>query len=345
VASVLALCSHYFAVFLIIGEGLVLLRSLRPRRRVLAALAAPALVGLILAPLAIAQEHAGPENLSRSRALVVRAGQALVDFVASVEPGQLTGSVAIDAVPMLAAAGAAALLVTAIVLVIRTGRSRERSAAARIGFVAATSFALPMALAAAGFDFVEARKVLIGSVTPLLVLVAIGLGSRRAGRVGALGTAAGATIFAGVLAVVLTTGQMQRANWRAAARAVGPADESRVFVVASSGQVPLAYYLHAADFRPGKGRGRIRAREIDTVGKDYAADPPGDGFRLVTVERVAGSFWVRRYRSPAPTLVTAREVGGNRILDEPSLDLANRAPHSAFAARPRPTAGRGIPRA
>jgi len=148
-----------------------------------------------------------------------------------------------------------------------------------------------------------------------------------------------------VLAAVLMTGQMQRANWRAAARVVGPADESRVLVVASSGQVPLAYYLHATDFRPGKGRARIRAREIDTVGKDYAADAPGHGFRLVTVERVAGSFWVRRYRSPAPTLVTAREVGGNRILDEPSLDLANRAPRSAFAARPRPTAGRGIPRA
>jgi len=45
-ASVLSLCSYYFAVFLIIPEGLWLLRSTRPRRRAIGAIAGTAIAGL-----------------------------------------------------------------------------------------------------------------------------------------------------------------------------------------------------------------------------------------------------------------------------------------------------------
>jgi mannosyltransferase len=330
--STLALCSHYFAVFLIVPEGLLLVISIRPRRWALAAVAATGVVGLSLAPLAVGQES-GPTNLFRLEPLALRAGQALLDFVVSVEPSPLVGSPAIDAVQILAGLGAAVMLAIAIVIVARRGASRERRAAVRVGVVAALSFGLPVLLAVAGHDFVEPRKVLIGSVVPLLVLAAVGLGARRAGRVGLVGAAAGAVIFTGVLAAVYESGQMQRLDWRGAAAAIGPARQSRLLVVASSGQVPLAYYLHAADFRAHKGRGRIRAMQIDTLGRDPEVDPPGRGFRLVGLQHIAGTFWLHRYQASSPRLVTAAQVSGNRLLNEPSLDLANRVPNPTLVVR------------
>ncbi len=353
-SSTLALGSHYFAVFLIVPEALVLARAVRPRRRALAAIALPGLVGAMLVPLAVAQEGAGPANLFRSRPLVVRAGQALLDFVASVEPSPFTGGWAVGAVQALAGAGAVALLVAALALVLRRGSPPERRAAAALGLVAGASFALPLLVAAAGLDYVEPRKVLIGSVVPLLGLTGVAFGCRRAGKAGFAGAVTGLAIFAGVLVAVFAAGPMQRPDWRAVAAAIGPARSSRVLVVAASGQVPLAYYLHAQEFGPRGRTGRILAPEIDTLGRDYAARSPGHPFRLVRLERVAGSFWLRVYRAPRPLPISAREVRGDRVLDEPSLDLANRVPGAGLrAARasgprrrtPRP-AGRGpAPRA
>jgi hypothetical protein len=340
-ASVLALCSYYFAVFLIIPEGILLVRSFRPRSRAFAAVAANGAVGLALVPLAVAQEHGGHLDLFTSRPLIDRAGQALLDFVASVEPQPFTGTTAVDMVQVLTGAGIGLIFAWGLVNVARRGLPIERRAAIRVGFIAAASFGLPLALAAAGFDFVEPRKVLIGSVVPLLVLGSIGLGSLEARKVGLAGAMAGAAIFAGVLVAVYVSGQMQRINWRGAANEIGQASQSRVLVVPSSGQVPLAYYLHAKDFRPSTRPREIRVAAIDTLGIRYAADKPAPRFRLVRLERVAGSFWLRRYRAPAPRLITAQAVSGGRVLDEPSLNLFNRVPRPTYAGRrplgaPRP---------
>src|SRR5436190_6074761 len=54
-ASVVSVCSYYFAIFLIVPEGLWLLHSTRPRRAAIAAVAATAVAGLALVPLAVAQ--------------------------------------------------------------------------------------------------------------------------------------------------------------------------------------------------------------------------------------------------------------------------------------------------
>jgi mannosyltransferase len=338
--SVLALCSHYFAAFLVIPEGLMLACTVRPRRPAIAAVAMTAVAGLALAPLAYVQEGGGRGNLFTSHPVGFRAEQALLDFVAGIEPPPLAGNPAVDWVQIFAAVAGALLLIAAIVLVARRGRMLERLAATRVGVVAAASFGLPLLLALAGFGFVEPRKVLIGSVVPLLILAGIGFGARRAGRLGLAAAGATSMLFVGVLAAIYVSGRMQRPNWRAAAQAIGPAHQSRVLVVANNGQVPLAYYLHASDFRPEQRRAPIRAAIIVTLGRSYAISPPGRGFRLVELRHVAGSFWLRRYRAPRPLRIDSLDVRPGRLLHESSLALYNIVPHRAAAPVRRPLPNR-----
>jgi mannosyltransferase len=327
VTSALALCSHYFAVFLIVPEGLLLVRAIRPRRAAIRAVALTALVGLALLPLAYIQQSGPRADAFTSQALSARAGQAALDFVASVEPGPGAGSTAVDVLQMSAGAVGGALVLLGIATVIRTGRRRERAAATRAGLVAAISFGLPLVLALAGLDFVEPRKVLIGSVVPLLVFAAIAFESARLKRIGVTAAAACLALFVGVNASVYVSAQMERANWRAAANVIGPATRSRVVVVTNKAQEPLAYYLHTADFRPGHGPAQIRTREIDTVGQSRAVSPPGDSFRMTSVQHVAGEFWLRRFRSATPRAVSSAQVRSGRVLGGASRALAN-APSS-----------------
>jgi hypothetical protein len=121
-------------------------------------------------------------------------------------------------------------------------------------------------------------------------------------------------LFVGVVASVYVSAQMERPDWRAAAEAIGPATRSRVLVVTSNGREPLAYYLHSKDFKPGSRPGRIRTGEIDTLGKSRAVSPPRGGFRLTSVQHLAGGFWLRRFRSPTPQIVSSAQVRSGRIL-------------------------------
>src|SRR4029079_11449264 len=132
--------SHYFAVFLIVPEGLLLIRAIRSRRAAISAVASTAIVGLALLPLAYVQQSGGRADLFTSQSLSARAGQAVLDFVASVEPAPSAGSTAIDHLQMAAGTVAAALLLVAIATVIRMERSPQRAGATRAGLIAASSF-------------------------------------------------------------------------------------------------------------------------------------------------------------------------------------------------------------
>ncbi|OLE38832.1 MAG: hypothetical protein AUG48_00765 [Actinobacteria bacterium 13_1_20CM_3_68_9] len=340
-ASVVSVCSYYFAVFLIVPEGLWLLHSTRARRAAIAAVAATAVAGLALVPLAVAQASGSHSDHFTSHSLFARAAQALLDFVASVEPAPLTGSAVVNAVQILAAIGAAAVLAVGIAIVARRGAPGERRAAACAGVVAATSFLLPFPVAAAGLDFIEPRKVLIGSVVPLLALGGVALGARRAGRLGLASAAAGVAIFAGVGAAVHVNRQMQRPDWRAAAQAIGPAS-GRVLVVARNGEAPLAYYLHARDVRPNLAPAGIEVPEIETISRGYATPPPGRGFKLVEIRHVAGSFWLRSFRAPKPLAIGPAELSGYRILHRSGRPLPSEEIRASSQSRggPMPIASR-----
>jgi 4-amino-4-deoxy-L-arabinose transferase-like glycosyltransferase len=318
-ASGLAICSHYFAAFVVGAQGLWLAMRGWPRRGPIVALGATAAVGLALIPLAIAQEGTGRRNLFAGLSLARRAADTLFGYLASQEPGAFGGSRSI--LHFREAVVVAGLVLAAIAawLLWRRATARERSGALVVAGAGAAAIAVPFALAAVGVDFVDPRNM-IGSLVPFLVAAGIGLGCRGAGRLGTAAAIAAVLLFGVVLAAVYESGQLQRPDWRGAAAAMGAPSGPRVLVVARNGNEPIAYYRNAREFRPPHFHGE-RVNEIDVLSKRLVISPPGHGFRLVAKQGLAPCCVLWRYRAPRRTLVRPGEVADNRVLHEPSSVL------------------------
>jgi mannosyltransferase len=321
-ASALAVCSHYFAVFVVIPEGLWLMAATAGRRRAILAVAGTAAVGLALLPLAVAQEGSGRSNRFTEQSLLWRARETGLNFVASEEPGWLAGNQSVDDLQRTATLLGVALAIGAVVLLVRWGLPVERRGAALAAGVGGVAVALPFALAVVGIDFIDTRN-LIGSLIPLLVAGGIAFGVRSARPLGLAGAIGAASLFAAVLVAMYMSAQMQRNDWRGAAEAIGPPNGPRVLVVPKNGDDGLVYYLQARKFQRGRFRRGLRVREIDVLSKAFTVSPPGRGFRLVEQRGLAPSFILRRYRSPRPVRIRFPDVAGRQVLMERSKVLAD----------------------
>ncbi|HLH14605.1 MAG TPA: glycosyltransferase family 39 protein [Solirubrobacteraceae bacterium] len=313
--SSLDLLTHYFALFLFVPEAAMLVRRLGARRT-----AAPAgvvvLVGVALAPLALAQRRSGTSKWIEEASLVSRVGETVKLFLVGLY-GPLE---------VLTGALAGLLALGALALLLRRGAPRERSRARDAAIVAASGLAIPLALAAVhAIDVFDGRNV-IAAWAPSAVLVAAGLGARRAGRAGML---LGLGLCAVSLAVVAATELIpayQRDDWRGAAQALGSAGSGRVIVTENLGSVPLSIYLGPIRGVYGK---RVRTRELDFVGlrvrhtfgspspPAVPTEPP-PGFRLAGVER-SEAFAVSRFLASTPTRVSSAAL--RRMLGEPHADI------------------------
>ena len=322
VASALALASHYFAVFLIGPQAVLLLLADQRRRGTIAAVAAIAALGLALVPLAVAQEGSDRRNGFTQLSVAGRAGETLLNYVASEEPAPLAGSSSVDLVQVGAGIGGALLLVLAVGLVANRGSPEEKHGALVVGLAGGAAIVVPIFLAIVGIDFLNPRN-LIGSVVPLLVVAGLGFGAQRAGRAGIAAALAGCVLFSGVLAAVYASVQMQRPDWRGAARSIGPPSGPRVLVVPHNGDDPLAYYLNAQKFKPSRFPRGVRVREIDVVSTRTEITPPRHGFRLVREEGLAPLFVLRQFRAAQPRRVQVDQVSGDRVLHERSSALVD----------------------
>ncbi len=318
-ASALAVCTHYFAVFLIAPEAIWLVVGRTHRRQAILTVAAVIAVGLALIPLAIAQEGGGRRNGFTEIPLASRVGETALNYVASEEPAPFAGSGKIDAVQGVAAAGGALLLLTALGLILARASPAEKRAATVAGVLGAAAIVVPLLLVVVGIDFINPRN-LIGSLVPLLILVAVGFASAGAGRLGWIASLGGCLLFAGVLVAVNVSAQMQRPDWRGAAEALESSANASVFVVPRNGDDPLAYYLgaHQPDHR---GPRRIRTREIEVLSTNYRVKRPPGPFKLVHEEGLAPTFLLWVYQAPHPVTVRPLELAGNKVLSERSSVL------------------------
>jgi mannosyltransferase len=310
--SALALCSHYFAVFLIIPEGLVLIAPPASRRRALVAVGAIAVVGLALLPLAIAQEG-NKGDVTSNGALASRIGGSALRFVASEEPRNSDASAAVEDFRLGVGILAASLIAIAALVLVRFGTSRDKHGAALAASIGAAAFLTPCALALIGPDFIVSRNM-IGALVPLVVAagIAFSVPGRRA--VAALCGAGTVALSAVVLVAVYSNAQMQRVDWRPAARAVAPLRSPTVFVLPRVASNLLAYYLHAREISdPGFARG-IWTRRIDVVsrfGNPFAASPP-PAFKPAARQTIPPDFTLRRYEAPYAVRLAPRKVASRR---------------------------------
>ncbi len=298
-ASALALATHYFAAFLVLPEAVWLAAAPPTRRAAAPALAAVAVAGLALLPLALHQSSLDLASFIKGESLPFRVAQAgknlLVGFDSPLE--RELAAVAV----LIALAGAAGVFAWA--------RGRERAGGHVALALGLLVVGLPVVLAAAGVDYLDSRNVLPAWI-PLMTVVAAGL--LPAGRTGVAALVLlGLLGLAGVIGVAVTP-KWQREDWRGMAHALGPATEPRVIITPATGRRPLDLYLGRP---PARRTGGAVVREIALlypVRRQSFTDPlppprlatsaPG-GFTLAR-RRVTDSYAIAVLRAPRPVPVS-----------------------------------------
>ncbi|HWO83170.1 MAG TPA: glycosyltransferase family 39 protein [Solirubrobacterales bacterium] len=304
VFSFLALATHYFAVFPLVAEVILLAR--RRGRAIFSGLWIVGVAVVLLAPLAIHQMSYGHAEWIGKFTLGHRMGEAAITFMVG-ETGDIIGRTETVGPALLPLA----LVAAAFALLLWRGTRAERRAAFVPFAVAAVTVGIPLALAllSAGKDFVLARN-LLPALVPLLVAVAVALSVERARR---LGTAIAVVLAAYSLAFCIWASAdpaLQRPDWRAVAHHLGEPDGPRATITWVLGEAPLRFYLStgAIQLKASEGYDWL-VREVTFVSMGEAPPPPrrllGPGFRQTGAEDV-GPLFIRRYRLPGPELAPLR---------------------------------------
>jgi uncharacterized membrane protein len=304
VFSALALATHYFAVFPLVAETVLLAR--RRGRAIFSGLWIVALAIVLLAPLAIHQMSYGHAEWIGKFSLGHRVAEVGITYMVG-ETGDIIGR-SEQWPPALVPL---ALVAAAFLLLLARGSRSERRAAFVPVVVVAAAVGIPLLLAIffTGKDFVLARN-LLPALVPRLVAVAVALSTERARR---LGIAIAAVLVAYSLAFSIhasTSPELQRPDWRAVADHLGEPDGPRATVTWVLGEAPLRFYLStgAIQLKASEGYDWL-VREIAFVSMGETPPPPprllGPGFRETGAENV-GPLFIRRYRVAGPELVPLR---------------------------------------
>ena len=288
VLSGLAIATHYFAAFLVAAEAALLVAAHPRLRRIYAACAGPAAMGLALMPLAVVQASHRHVGWIGTIALEERIGDAAWRLTSPSVPSTWAGAIGSPDVPYAWLAGVVVLGAAAVALLAR-GSRRERLGGALALSVAAAAILVPAWLSAAADAFAGGRgdlfldRNVLGAWVPLTVFVAAGLTARRTG---VLGPACLGLLVAGSLAVVLAgvaVPELQRDDWRHVADAV----PSRALVAVYPRYQSAALVRQRPDLEPLVGSARADTIVVVLAGFDSLPDTfriPG-GFARTGTER------------------------------------------------------------
>jgi mannosyltransferase len=313
-SAVLALLSHYFAVFLLVPMVAWLLRERSTRRACLPAVCLIALTGLALVPLISAQGGHGTQWIGRW-ALSARL-QAIPQYYLTGYSGAPLGHGVelLVALPILAGLGFGLWRMSAPgnsgSSAPRDGEGASESSRAStlrgvwIALaIAAWGVVLPILLALAGADYLAPRN-LVAAMIPVTALIAAVVVWPGGGRGASLLVLLIALAFLAISIDVDLSPRLQRGNWRDVAKALRGGEVARAITTVELGAAPLEYYLPGVhNLASGSS---VRVREIDETGyaplRSSAGDPPAPGFRLLARLNIDGLI-VYRFRSPVAVTI------------------------------------------
>jgi mannosyltransferase len=288
VASAVALGCHYFAIFPVGIEAVVLLA-----RRRWAPVAAVGVVGLGLLPLIT-------EQLGGDHGENVTGGAALAGRVKGVATSWAVGERGPPVNGLEWVAGA--LLVAGVVVLLLRG---ERRAALWPAVVGGGGAALMLVAAVGGADYLNNRN----TIPVLAIVLAIPALGFAAGRLGAwLGAAACVALGAATIGVLVDPAHA-REDWRGAARALR--GTPAVVVSPPFEATPLRWYAPDLDEAPAPTADRLAVVITDPDRNPLppgALDtPPVAGFRAAgTTKR--NRILIARYRAPSPQPVPRQQI-------------------------------------
>jgi 4-amino-4-deoxy-L-arabinose transferase-like glycosyltransferase len=324
-ASALALCSHYFAVFPLAIEAAWLLVALRSRWRVLLpAVAAVLATGLALLPLITAQVNPDHIGWIENSPLSSRFLETGVSFLIG-ETGHVIAEPPRDRYGQLPAVAIA----LALLLAFARGSSRQRRGAALCLALGSGVVALTALAALLGHDYVVERN-LLPALLPLAAAAAIGFGAEHAHRLGLLLAVALCAYWLAFDIHVTRTPNLQRPDFRTLTGELGEPGAHRAIVSWKLAADPVRWYLRDHSLRMYGGQERVS--EIDVVSKPVVAAHPvtlPPSFRIVQRFRL-DRLTLTRYLSKRPMPIafhTLRdlptgfgEVGV--VIDSPPSQLA-----------------------
>jgi mannosyltransferase len=317
IAAALALATHYYALLVIVPQAVWLLALHWRRRPVQIAIGALGVCGLALIPLAISQNGTGHASWIAAIPLGPRLAQIFPQFLIGVSaPDQ----------DVLYPVAALAVLVGLVLLIVRS-EPLQRQASLAVGALAVGGLIINLVLVAGGIDDLITRNVIVLWL-PAAVMLAGGLGAKRAG---VLGLAAAALLCAvGVCAAVGVASErrLERPDWRAVAGVLGArprvgAGGRAILVQHYRDLLPLSLYLPGLRFMP---RGGEPVRELDVVSisaprvalcwwgaacnlspSQLQSSYPVPGFHELWRKR-ALQFTIVRLVSDRPVVLTGRDV-------------------------------------
>ncbi|MBV8988851.1 MAG: glycosyltransferase family 39 protein [Solirubrobacterales bacterium] len=316
ISCALALGTHYYALLVVVPEAAWLLAVHRRARPVQIAVGIIALCGLALIPLAVSQNGTGHASWIAPIPLDLRLRQIIPQFLVGFQaPAQSFLE------PL-----AAAMTIVALVLLATRADPVERRGALLAGGIAISGLLLNLLLIAGGVDDLITRNV-IALWLPAALLIAGGLGARRAAL---LGVAAAAVLCViGIVAVVgvATNRDFQRPDWRGVARVLGarPAGGARAILVQHYRDLlPLSLYLPGLKFWPTHGSRTVTELDVVSIKAPRVAlcwwgaacnltpSTMQRSYRIRGFQqlwsRQAYQFTIIRMVSSRPTAITAREV-------------------------------------
>jgi mannosyltransferase len=309
VAASLTVATHYYGVIAIAPQAAWLMWMYRRDLRMWSAMCGLAAVGVLLLPLALGQAH----NTAWIATLPL--GPRLAQI-----PTQFALGIGVPARTWLKILAAAALLVAAGCLAL-VADSRERRSALLAGALAITGFVLSLMLIPAGVDYVITRNLIVVLVA-VIVLVAGGLGARRAGPLGL--AAAGVLCAVGIAATVAVAvdWKFQNPDWRKVAAAVGPARPTGAAKAVLLEDNPSLNPL--GDYMPGLYAMRWQGpavQELTVITAVKCGSPdchvpiaPLDtslhlpGFQRAGPVRYVNQFAMYRMRAPSPVRLTRPQI-------------------------------------
>ncbi len=253
-----AVCTHYFALLIVLAElgwlAIVYRTQLRKVARGCIPLAVVALPLLVLALDQQGQKQSWISDFPISQRLAEAGHGALLG---PAEPFDGWWPVV------------ALIIGVAVVLAAVLGDRHERSTALIMFVLGSVGIVLSLVASALGSDYLLGRNFIV-SVIPFAVVVAIGLGTRR---VAWLGMVVALVLSAGWIAVVLkvaSDADFQKPNWRAVARVVEQGGRDHAVVVDGYLGSPLLHYIDGS--RALKGKKLAKVSTIDLV---YRIPEPG----------------------------------------------------------------------
>jgi 4-amino-4-deoxy-L-arabinose transferase-like glycosyltransferase len=292
-----AVMTHFFAGFVVLPEALWLLWTLRTR----AVTAAVAVVGIAQAamlPFALLDANAAhgaswiakipvPNRLSMA---VIEWGGSNIYRRVTVLQGLLIG---------------AALILVGIAVFVRGSDPRTRAGAKVAGAIVVFAFGAPLVLGSVGVDYFLSRNM-IPAFVPVAVLVAAVCVAPRARLLGGTLGAVLLAVFVLLTIDVQTNATLQRADWRAVARSLGPAQQPRAILV-SGGDTAQALKIYLSGVQWAQSRDRpVLVSEIDIIGARKHMVLVGPGIRLPSGRVVprTGSSMPRTIGPPGSTVLT-----------------------------------------